>query len=231
MRAVIVEDEHSARELLAAALRTCRPGLVIAAALETVTATVNWLRQNPPPDVLFLDVQLADGSSFDVFRQVEVTCPVVFTTAYDDYVLEAFEVNGIDYLLKPIRTDRIAAALDKYDRLKGHFGGDYTSLARLSGERNRRERFLVRKGSDLISVPVEQVAYCFTEDKLVFLVTKEGRRSLLDKPLGDVEAELEPARFFRVNRAFLVAIDSIARCSSYMKGRRFSRYGLRLSAR
>lgn len=218
MRVVIAEDEPAARELLSATLRACRPSLLIEAAFETVAASVRWLRKNPAPDILFLDVQLADGSSLDIFRQVTVTCPVVFTTAYEDYVLDAFEVNGIDYVLKPIRADRIAAALDKYDRLRGHFSADYTTLLKPAHPKPR-DRFLVRKGADLVSVPVEQVAYFFTEDKLVFLVTRDGRRSMLDKPLGDIEAELEPQRFFRVNRAFLVSIDSISRCSPYTKGR------------
>ncbi|MCW5980369.1 MAG: response regulator transcription factor [Bryobacteraceae bacterium] len=215
MRVVIAEDEPSARDLLVSLLRQCRRGALVEASLSTVAATVAWLKANPPPDLLLLDIQLGDGSSFEVFRQVEVACPVIFTTAYDDYVLQAFEANGIDYLLKPIRADRMAAALDKYDRLRGHFTADYSRLLKPA----RRERFLVRKGADLVSIPVEQVAYCFTEDKLVFLVTKDGRRSLLDKPLGEIEGELDASRFFRVSRAFLVSIEAVARCSAYTKGR------------
>lgn len=220
MRIAIVEDEPLAREMLAGCIRQCEPGAEIVAMLEGVADTVEWLEENVQPDLLFVDIQLGDGTSFDIFRKARLDCPVVFTTAFDDHVLEAFQSNGIDYLLKPIRREKVAAALEKYERLKGHFLSDPAALARALAKRaGPRERFLVRKGSEFISVRTAEAAYFFSEHKLVFLVTRDGKRHMLDKALADVETELEPARFFRVNRNFLVSIDAVARCSPLGKGR------------
>jgi len=220
VRIAIVEDEPLAREMLAGCIRQCEPGAEIVVMLEGVADTVEWLEENVQPDLLFVDIQLGDGTSFDIFRKARLDCPVVFTTAFDDHVLEAFQSNGIDYLLKPIRREKVAAALEKYERLKGHFLSDPAALARALAKRTGpRERFLVRKGSEFISVRTAAAAYFFSEHKLVFLVTRDGKRHMLDKALADVETELEPARFFRVNRNFLVSIDAVARCSPLGKGR------------
>lgn len=220
MKIAIVEDEPLAREMLAGCIRQCEPRAEVVAMLEGVADTVAWLAANGQPELLFVDIQLGDGTSFDIFRKARLDCPVVFTTAYDDHVLEAFQANGIDYLLKPIRREMVAAALEKYERLKGHFRSDHAALARaLTKPTGPRERFLVRKGSEFVSVRTAEVAYFFSEHKLVFLVTREGKRHILDKTLSDVESELEPARFFRVNRNFLASIDAVARCSPLGKGR------------
>ena len=221
MRVVIVEDEPPAREKLAAAIRAAVAEARIEAELAGVEETVQWLAGNPPPDLLFLDIQLSDGQSFEILRRTRVACPVIFATAFDEYLLDAFQSNGIDYLLKPIREEKVAAAIQKYRRLREHFTADtgalLESLAR--GRAAYRLRFLVRKGPDLVSVPAEAVAYFFTADKLVFLVTGGGARHLLDRPLAEVEAEVDPARFFRANRAWLVSIEAIARCRPYGKGK------------
>jgi two-component system LytT family response regulator len=217
MRIVIVEDEPPARDKLAAAISATAPDARIVASLSGVAETVDWLAANPAPDLLFLDIQLSDGLSFDILRRARVTCPVVFATAFDEYLLDAFQANGIDYLLKPIRDDRVAAAIAKYHRLGAHFTADHTAL--LESLKRRRERLLVRKGADLISVRTADIAYVFTSDKLVFLVTQAGTRYLLDRTLAELEQELDPARFFRANRAWLVSIDAIARCRPYGKGK------------
>ncbi len=225
MKIAIVEDEPLAREMLAGCIRQCEPDAEIVGTLEGVADTVAWLGANVQPDLLFVDIQLGDGTSFDIFRKARLDCPVVFTTAFDNHVLEAFQSNGIDYLLKPIRREKVAAALEKYGRLRGHFLSDPAALdpaalARALAKRTGpRERFLVRKGSEFISVRTAEAAYFFSEHKLVFLVTRDGKRHMLDKALTDVETELEPARFFRVNRNFLVSIDAVARCSPLGKGR------------
>jgi two-component system LytT family response regulator len=220
MRVAIVEDEPLARRMLADCLRQCDAGVEIAGMLESVSEAVAWLEANGQPDLLFVDIRLGDGTSFDIFQQTRLDCPVVFTTAYDDHVLGAFQANGIDYLLKPIRREKVAAALEKYERLKGHFLAGHVALARaLSGQPGARERFLVRKGSEFLPVRTADVAYFFSEHKLVFLVTRDGKRHMVDKTLSDVESELAPARFFRVNRNYLASIEAIARCTPHGKGK------------
>lgn len=220
MRVVILEDEPLARRRLAECIEACDPATEIAASLAGVAEALPWFRGHTHPDLLFADIQLGDGTSFDVLRQVRIECPVVFTTAYDDYVLEAFQTNGIDYLLKPIKQEAVAAALEKYARLRGHFLADHAALAQaLRRPAGARERFLVRKGNEFLSVRTADVAYLFSEHKLVFLVTRDGKRYVLDKALTEWESELEPGRFFRLNRNYLVCIDAVARCTPHPKGR------------
>jgi DNA-binding LytR/AlgR family response regulator len=220
MRIVIVEDERPAREKLAAAILEAAPEAKIVAGLTGVAETVEWLETNAPPDLLFLDIQLSDGRSFEILRRTHVTCPVVFATAYDEFLLEAFASNGIDYLLKPVRQERVGAAIEKYRRLRGHFIADHTALLEsVSRLPTARERLLVRKGIDFISVKTAEVAYVFTAGKLVFLVAKSGSRYVLDRPLAELEAELDALQFFRANRAYLVHIDSVIRCRPYGKGK------------
>jgi len=216
---MIVDDEPPARDNLAAAIRAAAPEAVVAATASSVIESVAWLAAHPAPDLLFLDIQLSDGLSFEIFRRTTVSCPVVFATAYDDYLLEAFHANGIDYLLKPIRAERVAEAIDKYRRLKSHFNysGLLDSLEK--PKTFRRERFLVRKGIDFVSVPVREIAYFFSSHKLVFLTTCAGQRFVLDRPLAELEEQLDPARFFRANRNLLASIESIARVSPYGKGK------------
>lgn len=220
MRIVIVEDERPAREKLAAAIREAAPEARIVAGLTGVAETVEWLEANEPPDLLFLDIQLSDGRSFEILRRTRVNCPVVFATAYDEFLLEAFASNGIDYLLKPVRQERVGEAIEKYRRLRGHFMADHAPLLEsLSKTPATRERLLVRKGIDFISIRTTEIAYVFTAGKLVFLVAKSGLRYVLDRALADLEVELDAAQFFRANRAYLVHIDAVVRCRAYGKGK------------
>jgi two-component system LytT family response regulator len=221
MRLVIVEDEPLAREKLAWCLRFAAPDAVIIAQLGSVTEAIRWFKANPPPDLLFCDIQLTDGLSFEIFHALSVRCPVVFTTAFDEYLLESFRTNSIDYLLKPIRQSQVAAALAKYRALAAHFSGEYAQRlqAVTHGSAAPRDRFLVRKGAGHLVVKVADIAYFYTEDKLVFLVTNAAQRHLLDKSLSDVEEILDRAAFFRATRATLVHIDSVVRCSPYGKSK------------
>jgi two-component system LytT family response regulator len=209
MRILIAEDERPAREKLAAAIRAAASDAEIVAELSSIADTVDWLERNQHPDLLFLDIQLTDGRSFEILERVPLTCPVVFATAYDEYAMQAFETSGIDYLLKPIRLERVAAAIDKYRKLRGHFIKPALP----------RERFLIRKGIDFVSVKTSDIAYVFTSNKLVFLMTRSGGRHVLDRPLAELETDLAVQRFFRVNRAYLVHIDAVVRCRPYGKGK------------
>jgi two-component system LytT family response regulator len=221
LNVVIVEDEPLAREKLAGCLRAAAPHAAIAAELASVSEAVRWFRSNPPPDLVFCDIQLTDGLSFEIFRAVPFASPVVFTTAHDEYMLEAFQSNGIDYLLKPIRQAQVAAALAKFEALAGHFSSEYAARLRnvTHGGAKRRDRFLIRRGAGFHVVKTSDIAYCFTEDKLVFLVTRDGKRHLIEKVLSEIEREIGSDRFFRANRAWLISIDAVERCTAFGKGR------------
>jgi DNA-binding LytR/AlgR family response regulator len=219
MRVVVVEDEPPARERLVAIIKSAAPDIEVAASLESVADTLEWLGRNGMPDLLFLDIQLSDGLSFDILRRGSVTCPVIFATAYDEYLLDAFETNGIDYLLKPIREEKMAAAIAKYRRLGEHFLGRPAVLPETLMRPRVRDRLLVRKGIDLTPVRTNEIAYLYTADKLVFLVTTSGARYIVDRSLSELENELDGSIFFRANRAWIINITSVVRCRSYGKGR------------
>ena len=199
MKALIIEDETAAARNLAAILRQTAPDVEIVATLESVEESVEWLRSNPHPDLLFMDIHLADGDSFRIFDAVEVTAPVVFTTAYDQYALEAFRVNSIDYLLKPINNADVQRALGKLERR------DYGFRVRTMAAARHEQAFLVHVRDRIIPLRREQIAYCYTSNEKVTACTYEGVSYPLDKTLETLQAILPEADFFRANRQFIVA--------------------------
>ena len=220
MNVLIVEDERPAAERLERALGEYSGDINVLAHLQTVEDTVSWFRHHPDPDLMFLDVQLSDGLSLELFRHVQVTCPVVFTTAYDAYVLDAFECNSIDYLLKPIRQERLAQALQKYEKLRRHFGGDVAELLRQSApKRSFKRRLLVQKGTSYVAIDTSAVRYAFSEEKLTFVIDAEGRRYLCEDALTALEEQLDPAEFFRLNRKYVARIDAVGSFRSGSRGR------------
>lgn len=218
---VLVEDEPPALEKLAAGVRAWDPECRIVATLGRVDETVQWLRRNTMPDLMLMDIQLADGPSLEVLRAVDVTCPVIVVTAYDEHVMEALALNCIDYLLKPVRQERLEQALDKYVRLRTHFRGDLGGLARDLGRPAAaiRDRVLARKGPDFVAVPVAEVAYFFAEYRLVFLRDRQGTQYLVDRTLERLEAELDAGRFFRLNRKYIAQVTAVRRFRPADKGR------------
>jgi len=226
MKTVIIEDEPLAADILADQLRALRPEIDIVAMLGSVEESVEWLTLHQAPDLLFCDIHLSDGSSFDIFRQVEVRCPVIFTTAYNQYALDAFKVNSIDYLLKPVKREDVAAALRMYDESRQHFLAE--GLGKLQGllhtlqtpaARPLRSRFLVKVGPNIRVVQVAEVAYFQAEDAVVFLVTHEKKRFIVAFTLDQLEAQLDPQLFFRANRQLLVHIGAVREVKPYLKGR------------
>lgn len=191
MKALLIEDET------AAALREVAPGVQIVATLESVAESIEWLRSNPQPDLLFMDIHLADGDSFRIFGAVEVTAPVIFTTAYDRYALEAFKVSSIDYLLKPINADDVRRALEKLRRLTSGERLDYGSRVRSLAAQRQEEVFLVRVR--------DRIAYCYTSNEKVTACDFDGETYPLDKTLEALQALLPERDFFRANRQFIVA--------------------------
>ena len=212
MKALIIEDEVMAAKALQKLLGEVSPNMEIVGVLETIEESVEWLEQNPMPDLMFMDIHLADGSSFAIFEQVNITCPVIFTTAYDEYALKAFEVNSIDYLLKPISKEALEHALNKYHSLaeKRVNANQLDKLLSQLGEKKRyRSCFLLPERDKLVPLPVNSIVYIFIDAKTVKIVTTSGKVYYMNHTLDDIMSELDPVVFFRANRQFIVSRDSI----------------------
>lgn len=208
MKALIIEDENMAAKALKKVLGEVSPETEILAVLDTIEDTVEWLEKNPMPDLMFMDIHLADGSSFAIFDQVDITCPVIFTTAYDEYALKAFEVNSIDYLLKPISREALERAMHKFHALSGK-GIDQSQLNALLEQLGTRSKykscFLLPERDKLIPLPVNNIAYIFIDAKTVKMVSMESKSFYLSQTLDDLMSELDPKTFFRANRQFIIS--------------------------
>jgi two-component system LytT family response regulator len=223
MKVLIVEDEHAAARRLEKLLADIDPEITVLDRLDSIESTVIWLQNNPSPDLIFLDIHLADGSSFDIFEHVQVECPVIFITAFDEYALQAFRVNAVDYLLKPIKSTELSDALDRFKRLYQPQAPNYDALLdtlRRQGGQNYLRRMLIRFGSSIKLVDMNDAAYFYTKDKITFLVTRSnGKRFPVDYPLDKLENMLDPTTFFRINRQFIVNVVAIKEMHTYSKSR------------
>jgi DNA-binding LytR/AlgR family response regulator len=219
MKVLIVEDERPASENLVEELQAIDDNIDVVAGCNSVDETVRWLNKNPQPDLILMDIQLSDGLSFNIFKACEVTCPVIFTTAYDKYLTQAFEYSSIDYLLKPISQDKLKNAIKKYKTLRNHFvnNQDHFTNGQIAAEYSPghdrvRSRILVRKGVEFQAVRVEDTGYFFTEHKLIFLVDKENRKYMAEKSnLSELEEELDKNVFYRANRKYIINANYIKR--------------------
>ncbi|AKD04553.1 LytTR family DNA-binding domain-containing protein [Pontibacter korlensis] len=223
MKIAIIEDEDIAAEALGAIIEKLRPQAEVLAILPSVEEAVEWLTLQPSPDLLFCDIHLSDGNSFEIFRQVEVKCSVIFTTAYNQYAIEAFKVNSIDYLLKPIKPVDVAKALKKHEELQHQALTQQLSnlnqLVQQPSQQQNRSRFLVKIGQSIKAVPVEEVAYFLAEEGVVFLVTHAGKRHIINYTLDLLEEQLNSSDFFRANRHLMVHINAVQEVKPYFKGR------------
>lgn len=223
MKVVIIEDEAFAALRLKKMIKKYDPGITILAELESVAESVKWFRSNPEPDLIFLDIHLEDDLSFAIFEQVNISSPVIFTTAFDEYAIKAFKLKSIDYLLKPIVQEELAAALKKYEHFSGlhQHSVDLQSLYSLltTTEKSYRERFSISVGTKIKMVEVTDIAYFFVMDKGVYLRTLQGHTYTIDYTLDKLEELLNPASFFRINRKYMVNIASIANMVAYSRGR------------
>ncbi|MFD2718530.1 LytR/AlgR family response regulator transcription factor [Hymenobacter monticola] len=232
IRALIVEDEPLAARRLADMLARQPDPVQVLGTAEAVSQAVQLLQAGPAPDVLFLDIHLADGLSFEIFEQTAVRCPVIFTTAYDQYALQAFKVNSVDYLLKPIDEEELQAALRKLrERLPAAPAAapafDPALLAQLMQQMQQsappaasyKTQFVVRVGEHLKVVPLDQIAYFFSLEKATFLQTTEGRKFVVDYTMDQLENLLDPRRFFRLNRAYLAQQSAIQDIIHYTNSR------------
>jgi two-component system LytT family response regulator len=209
MKVLIVEDEKPASENLIEELQAIDDKIDVVADCYSVDETVRWLSNNPQPDLILMDIHLSDGLSFNIFKACEVTCPVIFTTAYDKYLAQAFEYSSIDYLLKPISQDKLKNAIRKYKTLRNHF---VSNRDQVPNPLRKRSRILVRKGVEFQTVRVEDAGYFFTEHKLIFLVDKDSRKYMAEKNnLSELEEELDKNIFYRANRKYIINANYIRR--------------------
>lgn len=223
LRVLILEDEAPALARIRALLTEAAPDALVAGTADSVRAAAAWLAREPAPDLILADIQLGDGLSLDLFRATPPPCPIIFTTAHDDYLLEAFATHGIAYLLKPVKPADLAAALRKHRELGRHYATQFSALAaRLAAPRDPaapRRRILAQKGLAFQPVALDEVAYFFSEHKLTFLVTPRAERFLVNDSLAALEAELAPAEFFRLNRTVLARISAVRSFRPVGKGR------------
>lgn len=223
MKAVIIEDEAIAIRQLQRLLKNAEADIEIVKTLQSVREAVNWLSQHSADVALiFLDIQLTDGLSFQIFEKVQINCPIIFTTAFDEYAIKAFQLNSIDYLLKPIQQRDLNRAIQKYQSLeKKPFTIDYQQLAKSIKlhEKQYKTRFLVKSGTSLQPIPIEQIAYFIADGNLVLLVTTAGKRYPISYALGELETQLNPQVFFRINRQIMTHIQGIAKVDTWFKGK------------
>lgn len=224
MKILILEDEIPAANRLKKLILECRPSAQIIEVIDTVEDALEWFKRNNHPDLIISDIQLADGVSFEIFEQLELKCPIVFATAFDQYAIKAFELNSIDYLLKPFSKETLEKSFDKLDKISLTNTSlkelDLSSFVQqLSNRIIYKQRFLIAKGDSLIPVSTEQISYIFTEDKAVLVKTNKGNNYFINYSLDDLEAQLDPKKFFRLNRQFIININAITKISQYFNGK------------
>ena len=213
LNVVIIEDEQPAVENLISELDYLNTEHNVVAILRSVEESIKWFKSKETElDLIFMDVQLADGKSFNIFEAVEINTPVIFTTAYDKYLMQSFEYNGIDYLLKPIFPEKLKQAIVKFKNLKTHFTSNFLKLLNGSATHSHtmKDRIIVKKGIEFQSIKAEDAAYFYTEHKLIFLVDKEGKKFMThSNNLGDLMGQLNKKMFYRANRKYIININFI----------------------
>jgi DNA-binding LytR/AlgR family response regulator len=223
MKILVVEDEELAAERLAQLVLEIEPEAVIYGPIDTVTSTISHLKTHTDYDLILLDIQLADGKSFSIFEEFEVVTPVIFTTAYDEYALQAFELNSIDYLLKPVNREKLKSSLEKFRKLKEYYGSGnpnnqlYEMIRNLKTpeKSSYKDRFLISKGDAMLPIKVLDIACFYAEDKEVFLLTHDNKRYIIPSTIEELSEKLNPKLFFRVNRQFIVSSESIYKVHNY----------------
>ncbi len=223
MRVIIIEDEMPAANRLAKMLQSTDDEIDVVKKLDSVEASVNYFKSAENIDLIFMDIQLADGLSFDIFQQIEIKSPVIFTTAFDQYTLKAFKVNSVDYLLKPIDENELQEAVKKYKKLYRNNGQNLSEkIRKLVLEMNTtrfKERLLIKRGQQLSYLKTDATAYCFADGKLCYAVDFSGTKYLLEYNLSQLEEQLQPGKFFRINRHLLINIEAISKVHTWLGGR------------
>ena len=234
MKILIVEDEMLAVKRLKKVIESIDPGMEVVGVTNSICSSVDWLNNSPAPDLIMMDIELADGQSFEIFKRTQVQSPVIFVTSYDEFAIQAFKVNSVDYLMKPVDREDMAASLQKLRNVKSIYaaqtGGSVNveKLVEALQERIQpkifRKRFLIKHGQKLITVEVDEIAYFFVDGRLTFFKTFDNRKLVVDYTMDELETMLDPADFFRINRSSYIAMKAIDEVQDYFG----NRYSLRL---
>lgn len=224
MNVLIIEDEEPAAGRLKKLLHEIEPDITILDVIVSVKSAIEWLEKNALPDLVLLDIHLADGQSFEIFKKINVAAPVIFITAFDEFAIQAFKVNSIDYLLKPIKKEDLETALQKFHKLhseKKNSANDFSKLlATLKDPKpDYKKRFVIRYGDHIKAIEIKDVAYFFTEEKINFLKTNDDKTFPVDYNLDKLETMLDQAIFFRINRQFIIGIHAIEQMFAFSKSR------------
>lgn len=230
MNILIVEDEELAIKKLKKTLASIDESAQVVGEADSIKSTVQWLETNDAPDLILMDIELADGQSFEIFNQTKISSPVIFVTSYDEYALKAFKVNSIDYLLKPVQKEELQTALEKYRQLHAIYHKE-EQPAKLSIDalvkelqqkiqtKEYRKRFLVKLGQKLVSIDVEDVAYFFSDGRLNFFKTHDNRKFIVDYTMDELSEMLNPDNFFRISRSFFISVNSVGQIHDYFGNR------------
>jgi DNA-binding LytR/AlgR family response regulator len=228
MKILIVEDEELAVKKLKKTLAEVDQGAAVIAVTESIQSTVNWLEDNPAPDLILMDIELSDGQSFEIFSRTKVKSAVIFTTSYDEFALKAFKVNSVDYLLKPVQKEDLALALEKYKKMfkSPSSPGNVLNMESLVKElqqklqpKEYRKRFLVKHAQKLVSIEIDEIAYFFSDGRLNFFKTYDNRKFVVDYTMDELEEMLDPDRYFRISRSFYISVASIDQIHDYFGNR------------
>lgn len=217
---VIVEDEKPNADRLKRLIRNIRPDAEVVAVLESISDCLAWFLENPQPDVVMMDVRLSDGLSFEIFDQVQLECPIIFTTAYDEYAVRAFKYNSIDYLLKPVEQEELLDAIEKLESYpQGDTNKAVEGLLNFIHPKEYRSRFLLPYRDGYKSLLVSEVAYFYSEQKMTRAKLHSGAEEVVPQTLEELEQQLNPKFFFRANRQFIIHIDAIQHLHNYFNGK------------
>lgn len=221
MEILIIEDEQHSATRLKKMILEYDQGASILDTLDSIEDSVSWFRTHKEPDLVFLDIQLADGNSFTIFEEINLEAPVIFTTAYNEYAIKAFKLNSIDYLLKPINKEQLVKAIKKYKKIHKVDSGIFGKLLRdaESIKPQYLKRMMIRIGATIKSIEIEKTAYFYIQDKITFSVMYDGSRYPVDNSLENLEMQLDPERFFRINRQFIISYQSLQKMINYSKSR------------
>jgi len=224
MNFLIIEDEEQAAKRLRRMISEIVPEAFIHGSCESIEEAVDWFQNNPKPDLAFFDIHLADGLSFEIGERVPVNCPIIFTTAYDQYALRAFKLNSVDYLLKPIEAEELDKAIQKYkDQYLNYpvkrLGQEWSSQIKADYEKKFKKRFVTRVGDRLQTIDVAETAFIYSENKGTYLRSLDGKNYLVDFTLEQMESMLDPETFFRLNRKYISRFESVEEMLSYSNSR------------